>query len=672
MAPMDGSIGLGASVELAAESGGTGGVEPVTPVVPVATWDPTVYAVFAVDYDAGNDANPGFAIAASSSFADFQAAVAAAGKVAKKTMQGLGAVVPVAGAGRKIFIDIAARAGGASYLKQDGVTVDSLDSFMSGRDGYAEIDIWGTGTNATAGSTRFTGSVNDLTYAGAIPVTGTNVAGYNPTAAATPSTVPCLRVGGGAPGLAAEPAAPLGYSTRYDVATSTAALRNVCRNTSIVSTTTTANDTVSPQADWPAAPAAADVFYLEQPGVVCNGWGAAWGATNASIIICGLRALTLTSYVTGPIAIGRIRHMFTDLGGGTSFATSGTGILSISAIAPGVGAGTITRGSTIRSEGATIIQPGAIFPEMNSPVMVGNVLAEFQFGGVWAAGAVFGAGFTVQGGQCGAFLNNPVIGNVTAALQCRIIGPGGQAGLFVEGAIFNVKDVAITGMGAKPAIKVIGRSVLFIEGTSGATGNTDVGLDLTGAQGSTIVLNSGAPTVTGTTGDVRLAGGQIVSWASLNTTGIVDSAGNRIIGAAAPMQVVAKFSGTLQVSAGGATTTDLGDPGTQPLLNSNSSSNVEYATSARLISRMRVYWPIVNGATAVTVTLAQRPKATGVRADTTMTVNIPGGQAANTTLVDLAHPILFADGDTFAVHADSAAAPEGGGKSLTVTLEGPC
>lgn len=498
-----------------------------------ATWDCTVYRVYAVDYDNGSDANAGFATALSSSYADFQTAVIAAGAVAKKTFQGLGDVFPSVGAGRKVFVAIAARAGGASYLKQDGVTVDTLDSFMSGRDGYAEIDIWGTGTNATAQATKFTGTVADLTYAGGIPVTGTNAAGYNPTGAATASTVPCLQVGGAAPGLAAEPAAPLGYSTRYDnsVGTATqAALRNVCRNTQIVSTTTTPNDTVSPPTNWPIAPVATDTFYLEQPGVVCNGWGNAWGATNGVVNIVGVRSLTLTSYVTGPISIAKMRHMFVDFGGGTSFATSGTGFLAQPSITPGFGSGTITRGATLRVEGNTIVTPGAVFPEMTSPVMAGNVLAEFQFGGVWSTGTVFGAGFTVQGGTCGTFTNNPVIGNVGTGLQCRIIGPGTLAGLSVEGAIFNVKDCQITGMGAKPAIKVIGRSVLFIQSTNGSVGNADVGLDLTGAQNSTITINGVNPTVTGTVGDVRLSDGTIITWA-VAASGVVDPNGNVICAA---------------------------------------------------------------------------------------------------------------------------------------------
>lgn len=518
---------------------------------PVANWPTANYRVYAVDYDNGSDANAGFADAASSSYADFQAACVAAGAVAKKTMQGLGLVLPSVGAGRKVFIQIASRTSGATYLKQDAVTVDSLDSFMQGCDGYAQILIWGTGTNATAGATKFTGTVNDLTYAGAVTVTGTNTNGYNPTGAATASSVPCTLVGGGAPGLAGEPAAPLGYSTRFGATTTTTTLRNVCRGTQVVSTTATTNDTVSPQAAWPATPVAGDVFYLEQPGVVCNGWGQAWGSSNGQVVLCGIRSLTLVNYGPGPSAINHIIHMFVGMGGSTSLATATTGIGAFSSVDPGVGSGVIARGSTIRTEGSALIQPNTTFPEMNSVVCAGNLLLEFENAGVWAIGSVFAAGVTVQGGFTASLQpNNPGLGNATTALQCRIISPGSSAGLSILGGTFNVKDTQITGCGAKPAIKLTGTSVLYIQGTSGSSGNTDVGLDLTTSQGSRVTINA-TPTVTGTAGDVRLSDGTIVTWAQA-AAGIQDAAGNVITSASAyPIQRLPTGTYLIDLAAGG-------------------------------------------------------------------------------------------------------------------------
>jgi hypothetical protein len=97
----------------------------------------------------------------------------------------------------------------------------------------------------------------------------------------------------------------------------------------------------------------------------------------------------------------------------------------------------------------------------------------------------------------------------------------------------------ITGAGANPAIRVSGTGLrITLRDTSGSTGNTDVGLDLSpngssggvqGAQGCTIALIT-TPTVTGTAGDVRLSDGTIINWATA-AAGVRDVNGNEIFGA---------------------------------------------------------------------------------------------------------------------------------------------
>jgi hypothetical protein len=506
----------------------------------VANWDPTVWAVYAIDYDNGSDANRGTATAASSSYADFQTAVIAAGAAPLKTMQGLGLVIPRSGAGRKLAVFIAARASGATYLKQDGVTTDSLDSFMSGLDGYSKIAIWGTGTNSTAGATKFTGTVADLTNAGAIVVPGTNASGYNPTAGATTTSVPSTKVGGGAPALANEPLPPLGYSTRYDFATATAALRNVARATAIVSTTSTTNDTVSPQAAWPATPSTSDIFYLEQPGVVCGGWGAAWDAA-AAVTIAGVRSNGLINYAPGIVTTSLLKHMFTGAGAGvgnTALGTGGTGLFLIAATDPGFGSGTITRGSTMHAAGNILIQPGT-FTQINGIVVEGTSLYEFLNGGVNANGSVYGGNLTVQGGSGSIYSGNPMFGNTIAGLIDRLIA----GHLSIIGARVSIADIIITGAGASPAIVVSGMSgISLTNNTAGSTGNSDVGLDLTASFGSTITL-SGTPTVTGTNGDVRLGGGTIITWAQA-AAGIQDPHGNIIVSSSVAFPIQRLPTGT--------------------------------------------------------------------------------------------------------------------------------
>ncbi|HXJ30604.1 MAG TPA: hypothetical protein VNG35_08195 [Gemmatimonadales bacterium] len=148
-----------------------------------------------------------------------------------------------------------------------------------------------------------------------------------------------------------------------------------------------------------------------------------------------------------------------------------------------------------------------------------------------------------------------------------------------------------------------------------------------------------------------------------------ESAGGAGGGGGTLLGVVAKFSGAIITSAGGATFTQLGDPGSQPLINSNSSNNTEYPTSARSISVLWVFASTGNGATPYTVTLYKRP-AGGALAATTMQVTVPGGAAVGATFRDSAHPVTFADGDSYAVRVDSAATGEGN-KFVLAQLEGP-
>lgn len=655
-----GATSVGSSDSFITASPGTGAVGLGQRIV--ANWDPTIWAVYAVDYDAGNDANAGVALPASSSLADFQAAVVSAGAVAKKTMQGLGAILPVDGNGRQAIVFIAARSGGASYLKQDGVTVDSLDSFMSGRDGYTNLYIWATGTNPTAGATKFTGTANDLTYAGAIPVPGTNNAGYNPTGAATAATVPCLQVGGAAPAFAAEPLAPLGYRARYDNATSTAGLRNICRSTQIVSTTTTTRDTVSPETNWPAVPAAADVFYLEQPGVVCNGWGNGWGAANARVLIVGVRSLTVVNYLTGPLSINRLVHMFCGVGGSTALggavgaATSFSGPSTL---------GTIRCGSTLHVAGNVLFQVGTPFAQQHSMVIEGTSLFEFQPGGVNDAGMVFGNRVQFQGGTGCLTANNPMIGNVSGGLPCRSL----LGGVLVQGCRLNLKDFAITGAGANPGITVQGQAVLFLEGTSGSTGNTDVGLDLTGSQGSLIVLNGANPTVTGTAGDIRLSNGTIVTWAEVGVSGIVDQAGNQIVATNAPARIIATLTGLLKSPGDGSSQSSFMANAGINVLNAINTNNTpsHYSTSLRFIRSMRVTLltgQIFNQNVVFFLCKNASPVASG------MGVVFTPGASSGSKGFDLIHPQLFLDGEDFDVLMTENGDTLGGSVIASVVLEG--
>jgi len=206
--------------------------------------------------------------------------------------------------------------------------------------------------------------------------------------------------------------------------------------------------------------------------------------------------------------------------------------------------------------------------------------------------------------------------------------------------------LSITGAGAGPAITIEGRCIVAFNGVvSGATGNTDVGMDLTLSRGSLILLTT-PPTVTGTLGDVRLPNGIIVTWAQLAVTGYHDSNGNKIMGTNAVSAVsITQFAGSI-IGAVGAVVSYLADTG--PIA-ANQIVPLRRPTSLRLATRLRVTNLVNTSANAVTVTLYQNGVAT------LMQVTIPAATAANVKFSDLAHQILFADGDDYDLRMDDAA-----------------
>jgi len=113
--------------------------------------------------------------------------------------------------------------------------------------------------------------------------------------------------------------------------------------------------------------------------------------------------------------------------------------------------------------------------------------------------------------------------------NARILGANTTAGLLVESDA-TIIGLTITGCSTKPAIKLrcVNKGIVVSQYLAGSSGNSDVGLDLTNAQNCTVYIQS-TPTVTGTLGDIRLADGTIVSWATA-MTGIIDTAGNKLWG----------------------------------------------------------------------------------------------------------------------------------------------
>lgn len=667
----------GTVTTIASADNGLAVANPSGPVVTLtqqtqAEWDSTVTRVYAVRNDgSGSDSNVGFATPASASLADFQAACVAAGAAAKATFAGLAAILPRSGSGRKVCILILSNAA-TPY-------VGGLDVFMGGLNGYADGSmVRATVTNSTASSVAFSGSDGDRTMVGGITATGMNAAGYNPTGAATTTSLPCTKVGGAAPGFTAGGLAiPIGWRIRFDAATTTAALRNKCYPVAEITTTTT----LIPSLPFDASPVAGDVFYLEMAGVTCdtyflNGLNTSGPPTQAN--------LSLGFQIVGINSSGRV----TCTGGFYSFTFCGGsqivwGSVNVANATMGAQCGPFyvdqftnpfTVGGGFRSEGLGIIAGGNYKNLLSLVVATSSLQVDGAFGFQLRDGCAVQRlivedaflGTAIAGISTGPL---PNIGVASAFVQGPIIrSAGSTTGAVVGGACVRFGLVNISGCGATPAISVRGVSILTFSGVvSGSTGNTDVGLDLVNSRNSIIILTA-TPTVTGTAGDVRLAGGQIITWAQA-LAGVIDSAGNRIYSTIGTCPTsMANFSFGTTADAAVAQTCYLCNQGVN-LTFGLSPANLEttpfrYPTSQRLMARLRITCLFDTVTVPVVATLMKNNVATA------MTISIPGSTAANTKFVDSAHPILFNDGDDFDIRV--AVPANGVGLNLIVfsaTLE---
>ncbi len=608
---------------------------------------------FAVDFVNGNDANAGFS----------SVSMAAAGLVAKKTLAGLRAIFPTIGAGRSAEIAIAN--GGVNTGQT--FAEDLLGGVLNGCEGYAPNMpiVRTTGTNTTASATAFAGDAADLNYCGCITATGCNTAGYNPVAAGTTNqVVNCLKVGGAAPALPAEPGSPLGWRIRFSSTTATVALRNVSRMVAAVATAQVTTATT-----LPAVPAAADVFFLEMAPVTVLG-GNLWGG-YAGLPLGSLRPMQLIGFnFSTPINVS---------GAGIHFAMCQvTGTPTFGACIVGSDfryihpTGTISVGGGLRATAQIISNNGGIF---NLQCCVGETFGQFSnptfFN--WKVGCVFGTGLAVLGVNSGDAVTVSSIGSESTQLRCRIIASSTNtgAGLSLNNCRVKLGAIDFTNMAARPGLTFSTTYATQLAGTAltGTTGNTDVGLALSTPQTSSTYDACGQTnTVTGTAGDVRVntpTATQILTWAALAVTGIADGKNGRICINNGPVCVVGKFSGRITTDPVNATASHMADPGA-----SIASINLEpqrYPSSLRLVTRLR--------ATAlmgpVPIPFAITLYINGVV--TAMTVAIPINQAQYTKFADLAHSLLLADGDDFDLRITSPAGTGPGTATgvFSAVLEGP-
>jgi hypothetical protein len=498
-------------------------------IATVATWTDTVVRYYAVDNDAGLDANAGFS----------DVSMAAAGAVAKKTWGAVLAILPRVGAGRKVVIAIKPRAGGATYLQTDGVTV--ADLVLRGFAGYRYFMIGGT--------TDFSNSATDKVVAGAMQsAVGPNGDGsWSVGAGATTISVP-LNAG-------AFPADPAIAVKRIRWVTGALA-------GTVTWVRTHTATTFEPGTVLAAIPALGDTFFVEQPGVAfskvqISGEGMSVNPAPelaaGDFMLRGLAAVSNTSSswaVRGPAR--RVSVSFCENRGGSSSRSvfDKFGNLSPNPTYTDEAGTSISTGVGFRDSGGISFVDlesivlgkavGCVGPVGTGSTALTNVRRVQLFSGRFTNGVRFAS-------ACGGRpVSNPT---ATGAGDVCLLGEPGATQinerLIISGEVSTVALLAaygITGLslhgvelinsGALPCVLVnaIGAAVRF-DDVVGSAGNTDVALTLVDATGCTVQSAANNPnTVTGTSGDVRLAGPAIATWADLSRTNVIDNRGNELIG----------------------------------------------------------------------------------------------------------------------------------------------
>jgi hypothetical protein len=637
-----------------------------------ATWTLGVTRIYAVDGVNGNDLNKGYADPTTTGNAAYQVACAAAGLVAKKTLAGLAQIFPIDGAGRRVEIVVAN--GGVNTV---GTYTDSLSVVLAGVTGYLGPCVRTTGTNPTAGVVAFDGSATDVAYLGAITATGMNVAGYNPTGAPTTTVVQCLQVGGAAPGFGTEPLIPFGARIRFDVNTTTAALRNVIREVVKVDT---ANTLTFPDV-LPAVPVASDVFYIELPGVSLPGmtifgnWtvsatmnqivgfsfstlasvgdgryqvGFCQVATTQSLNFTGCPAAIVnrayTHPVRGNITVGPTRVGSTAGSASASFTNSG--VSSNGLCVAGVNSGsniTITNPTSLVLTAGVATNGPINFTQLNQ-LPCGNTINVFTNAtpNVGGTGAVVSVPVRTMDGLF-SFAQG---GNISIS-QCSVVAIVNAQGCLIFDEAFTQFVSASYRINLAEA-----RANTFVTGSSPAGG---LGISLT--NNSLVILDpSNLPTIAGSFGQVGTGQTQMTwSQASNGGNGFSDRSGSRFQGLwTGNSNFPLKFSGTLFGGAA-ATLTYLSDAG--DALAVNNTTPMAYPGTGLTFGSLVVKPRVNTMANSCTVKLyINGAPSTGIL------VTIPAGSTALQTFV-IPAPNNFAgvvlNGDTYDLRIDDAAADAG-------------
>lgn len=477
------------------------------------TWAQGLAAVFAIDPISGSDAMAGYAVPASSSTADYALACQAAGARAKQTIAGFASVWRHLGAGRKCELVIAN--GGVNTL---ATFAEDLGAALAGSTGFASGSptIRMTGTNPTAGVTKFDGSAADCTYLGRITATGMNAGGYTIIGGPTTTVWQFQQVGGGGAAFGAEPAAPSGYVVRGDVNNTTNA--NVVRFIPKVA----GGDTITFVEAWPSLPVAGEKYYIERPGVTVASFDLGNLDSNGGAIqVAGLNITNDASHRDTRIAFS-----------GCTFDGTYTPVradLTMQRFYTHPVRGAITAGG---SRIAGNLNSSLCGHTLSGLVTVGGQIitlpTSWQAAAGWvSAGAAFLRGARLETNVAAFGSINPV-----GSLKPRILSGGlvlqgggaigfGQIDILGGPIIIGNQAGAPTALGQQLNLAVAGANTSIT-----GSGSPSCGLHVADGVGCRIVLDRNhLPTLTGIGGDVIEAGGTTTTWATA-AAGLTDSGGN--------------------------------------------------------------------------------------------------------------------------------------------------
>lgn len=501
------------------------------------------YVVAVVDYDAiiangtggfgiANDTTAAFGYAASTGVpaTDMATALTAAKLTPFKTLERVGKLVPRFGNNSNLVILWKPRAPSAVY-RNIANTADQDFDFLGTVGGWKRIVFRAT--------SNFVNDAADKVACGFATATGTNVAGYNATAA-TVNVLTCQLAGGGAPGFPAEVG---GYSAisarrvRFSPTTTTVALRNA---TSMVWANTTTQLTMA--VDLPAAPAPADVFTIEMPGARLGVASLAVGANN-SLVIVGMEA---TSIALGGSTSTRISGCESD--GDTSMSTlNGASLLpsyvdEIGAVVT-VGVSSVSSGNLSASRVVGVsFSSGAAFGESFNSFRSCSEL-KIGAGSILTTGCLIQStgtsGVVVQADIARTFIGNGTPGSTATARRLRILSNvTNNSPVLLQGingaSVYGVDISGNSGGTDNGCIGIYanGASVTIDDVVSTGGGNAFYVIDALRSYDCSVIVGQDAPvTATATLGGIRLAGGAVGSIADLAITDIIDAHRNHIVGA---------------------------------------------------------------------------------------------------------------------------------------------